>query len=116
MNNRKIPGISFVPWAKPFSKVVPTAEQLEDFSNPNKYGVRINGYQKSNETLKKYKPSDFSYYSAYRLYGAARKSPRQNYQVDLMTNSHYQKYLKEQSQIKIYMMKIKAIDPPKKKQ
>jgi len=37
--------VIFTPWRKPESKKVPTATQLEDFSNPNKYGVRIDGYR-----------------------------------------------------------------------
>ena len=101
--------IRFVPWRKPFSKIVPTAEQLEDFSNPNKYGVRIDGYQRSNETLKKYQPSDFSHFSAYRLYGAARKSPHQNYQVDLMTNKYYKNYLEATKRDTLNIMMIKFL-------
>ena len=99
--------VIFSPWRKPASKIVPTAKQLEDFSNPNKYGVRIDGYQRSNETLKKYQPSDFSHFSAYRLYGAARTSPHQNYQVDLMTNKYYNKYLESVKRDTLNVMMIK---------
>lgn len=107
--------VIFSPWRKPASKIVPTAAQLEDFSNPNKYGVRIDGYQRSNETLKKYQPSDFSHFSAYRLYGAARKSPHQNYQVDLMTNKYYNKYLEAVKRDTLNIMMIKWQNPQKTK-
>jgi bla regulator protein blaR1 len=101
--------VRFAPWQKPYPKRIPTAQQLDDFSNPNKYGVRIDGYQRSNEILKKYQPSDFSHFSAYRLYGAARKSPRQNYQVDLMTNKHYNRWLESAKKDTLNIMMIKIV-------
>lgn len=74
---------------KPTPKIVPSAKQLEDFSNPKNYGVWIDYKKVSNETLKNYAPSDFSNVFISRLYGAARTSVTYNYQVDLMTNKFF---------------------------
>jgi bla regulator protein blaR1 len=108
--------VRFVPRGKPFSKVVPTAKQLEDFSNPKNYGVWIDDKKVSNNVVKNYQASDFSHVFISRLYGYARSSVSYNFQVNLMTNSHYQQYLKNESTRTGYVMMIKFIDPPKKKQ
>jgi bla regulator protein blaR1 len=108
--------IKFVPRGKPFSKVVPTAKQLEDFGNPKNYGVWIDNKKVGNNVLKNYQASDFSHVFISRLYGYARSNVTYNFQVNLMTNSHYQQYLRDESKRTGYVMMITFSDPPKKKQ
>jgi bla regulator protein BlaR1 len=78
-------------WPKPLPKIVPTAKQLEEFTNPKDYGVWIDGKKVSNDELKKYKAADFSHLFISRLYGKARSSANYSFQVDLMTNKIWQK-------------------------
>jgi bla regulator protein blaR1 len=108
--------ISFVPRPKPPTKIVPTTKQLEDFLNPKNYGVWIDNKKVINNVLNNYQASDFSHVSISRLYGSARSSVTYNFQVNLMTNSNYQQYIRDESKRTDYLMMIKFTNPPKKKQ
>ena len=73
-------------------KVVPTTEQIESFKDPKVYGVWIDGARVNNESLNKYRNTDFSYVFSSKLAKNATNYGKHIYQVDLMTNSYYQNY------------------------
>ena len=99
--------VVFLPRPKPWPKIVPTANQLEEFSNPKNYGVWVDHKKISNEALKTYKSTDFSHVFISRLYGTARSNVNYNFQVDLMTNNFYNDYLESEKKTTGYMMMIK---------
>lgn len=75
-------------------------EQIENWKNNEKYAIWIDGKTQDNSVLKKYKPSDFSYYSESFVHKNARsKKFPQDYQVSIYTNEHFKKLVKENSQI-----------------
>lgn len=84
--------VFFMTRPQPRRKEPPTQQQFEKWKNPNLYGVWIDEKKVSNETLNNYTASDFSLYDASKLYGAAKKNVKYQVQVDLMTNSFYEKY------------------------
>jgi hypothetical protein len=84
--------IGFFKYPPPLPKVVPTKEQLNNFKNPEVYGIWINGKRTPNEELNKYDNTDFSQVFVSKLYGPAKKGRIYSYQVDMMTNEYYKKY------------------------
>ena len=82
------------PGPKPFSKAIPTAEQLASWQDPKTYGVWIDSKRIDNAQLKNYKPSDFSHYFISKLAKTAINYGKHVYQLDLMTNKFYNDYLK----------------------
>jgi hypothetical protein len=84
--------------SKKFEKNQPSAKDLQDFTNQNKYGVWIDGKKTNNQELKNYDPADFSHkFISKRSPNAISKKNPQLYQVDLMTNEYFKKYQQEDS-------------------
>jgi bla regulator protein blaR1 len=84
--------IVFVPASSMlFTKHVPTPEQLISFRDPKIYGVWIDGVRIDNEILKNYKNTDFAIVSVSILLKNATNYGKHVYQVNLWTNSHFQK-------------------------
>ncbi|MCA6067282.1 M56 family metallopeptidase [Chryseobacterium sp. RG1] len=85
---------------KKFEKNPPSAKDLQDFTNQNKYGLWIDGKKTNNQDLKNYTPTDFSHkFISKRYPNAISKKNPQPYQVDLMTNEYFKKYQQEDSKI-----------------
>ncbi|MDR6194206.1 M56 family metallopeptidase [Siphonobacter sp. SORGH_AS_0500] len=85
-----------VKYIPPFPQTpYPTQKQLDSWKNPKMNGVWIDGKRVSNEILNKYKPEDFAVVSVSKLEKNAINYGKHYYQVDLMTNKDYKKYLKE---------------------
>lgn len=82
---------------KPLSRTTPTEAEYEKYKNPKEYGVWIDDKKVPNTALDKYKPSDFSQVFVSKLYANAQKTIgyKYKYQLDLMTNAHYEKHRKE---------------------
>jgi bla regulator protein blaR1 len=80
-------------------KEVPTEKEFENFKDPTKYGVWVDGKKIKNSELNKYKASDFSNFGISKLYGAAKydKGVKRiyGYQLDMMTSEYYEKYKEE---------------------
>jgi bla regulator protein blaR1 len=82
-----------------FPKIVPTEKEFENFKDPTKYGVWINGKKVKNSDLNKYKASDFSQFGISKLWGGAKYDHGvkriYGYLLDMMTKNYYEKYRKE---------------------
>jgi bla regulator protein blaR1 len=80
-------------------KEVPTEKEFENFKDPAKYGVWVDGKKIKNSELNKYKASDFSNFGISKLYGAAKYDEGvkriYGYQLDMMTSEYYEKYKQE---------------------
>lgn len=73
------------------SKKAPTPEQLISFKDPKIYGVWIDGKRVNNDVLNNYKNSDFAFVMVSKLFKNATNYGKHVYQVNLDTNSHFQK-------------------------
>lgn len=82
---------------KPLFRTTPTETEYEKYKNQKEYGVWIDGKKVPNTALDQYKPSDFSQVFVSKLYANAQKTIgyKYKYQLDLMTNDHYEKYRKQ---------------------
>jgi bla regulator protein blaR1 len=82
---------------KPLFRTTPTEEEYEKYKNPKEYGVWIDEKKVPNSTLDKYKATDFSQVFVSKLYPNAQKTIgyKYKYQLDLMTNGHYENYRRE---------------------
>jgi len=106
---------------KKFEKNPPSAKDLQDFTNSNKYGLWIDGKKTNNQDLNNYSPADFSHkYISKRYLNAISKKNPQPYQVDLMTNEYFKKYRQEENRTIIgfkategYPVKKDTITPKK---
>jgi bla regulator protein blaR1 len=83
-----------------FPRIVPTEKEFDNFKDPTKYGVWVDGKKVKNSDLNKYKASDFSQFGISKLYGKARFNSNgekliYGYQLEIMTTEHYEKYRKE---------------------
>jgi bla regulator protein blaR1 len=83
-----------------FPKIVPTEKEFDNFKDPTKYGVWVDGKKVKNSDLNKYKASDFSQFGISKLYGKARFNSNgekliYGYQLEIMTKNYYEKYRKE---------------------
>ena len=88
--------IFFSPVSKnPLPKVTPAKEQFEKFKNAAQYGVWIDHKKVNNKELANYSNTDFNQVFISKLYGAAKKNVKYNYQVDLMTKEFYSEYVKQ---------------------
>lgn len=85
----------FSPPIGPLERRVPTPSVLESFKNSRKYGIWIDDKRVANEELNKYKNIDFAEYDISKLEKNAMNYGKHYYQVDLMTNLYYQKYINE---------------------
>lgn len=82
---------------KPLFRATPTEVEYEKYKNRQKYGVWIDGKKLPNRALDKYKPSDFSQVYVNRLTpkSVPKTGIKYKYQLNLMTNAHYETYRKE---------------------
>ena len=88
--------VLFSPVSKsPLPKVTPAKEQFKKFKNSAEYGVWINYKKVSNKELDNYTNTDFNQVFISKLYGAAKKNVKYNYQVDLMTKEFYSEYVEQ---------------------
>ncbi|MGA0555408.1 M56 family metallopeptidase [Larkinella sp. VNQ87] len=72
----------------------PTDAQFNDWKNPDKFGIWLDGKRIKNEELNKYKPSDIvSFWGSY-VHKNARRFGKHHYQFELMTEKYYSAYLK----------------------
>lgn len=90
----------------PLFRITPTEKEFEAYKNPKIYGVWINEKKVPNTELNKYKASDFSQVFVSKLLGAALNTigHKYKYQLDLMTNEHYEKYRAEKLADKRYWL------------
>ncbi len=84
-----------VRYVPPLKRQSPTQKELDIWKNPKMSGIWIDGKRVSNEVLNNYKPEDFSIASVSKLEKNAINYGKHYYQVDLMTNKDYEKYLKD---------------------
>lgn len=82
---------------RPLFRATPTEVEYEKYKNPKDYGVWIDDKKVPNTALDKYKPTDFSQVYVSRLTPKAvpKTGIKYKYQLDLMTNAHYENYRKE---------------------
>ncbi len=73
----------------------PTPEQFEDWKNPKKFGIWLDGKHIKNSELNRYKPEDIVAFSGSYVHKNARQPQGYIYQFDIMTEAAYQKYLKD---------------------
>ncbi|EAQ42323.1 M56 family metallopeptidase [Polaribacter sp. MED152] len=83
------------------SKRKVSENQLKKWQNKSEYAIWIDGKSKENSILKKYKESDFSYYSESFVHKNARsKNFPQNYQVSIYTNKYFKELVNKNTKIK----------------
>ena len=109
--------VLFVPPPPPLPMVIPTEKQFTDFRDEKKYGVWIDEKKAGNTELDNYQAVDFAQVVVSRLFGAAKRNVKYEYQVDLMTRDYYADYYKKAIARKKYMMAVAMPDdsgiPPK---
>lgn len=76
-------------------KSKPTTTEINTWKKSKKYGIWIDGKRIENNKLNQYLAKDFSSYYVSKLAKNASNYGEYYYQVDLMTNSHYNAYLKK---------------------
>jgi bla regulator protein blaR1 len=89
----------------------PTKEQFESYKDPKMYGVWIDEQRVSNSDLSNYKNTDFAHVFESILMKNATNYGKHVYQVNLMTNDHFQRYYDKQISDKGYTLMMR---PPKK--
>ncbi|SOD93704.1 BlaR1 peptidase M56 [Spirosoma fluviale] len=82
----------------PFPPRTPTDAQFSDWKNPKLFGIWIDDKRVKNEVLDRYKPTDIASFSGSFVHKNARQPEGYLYQMDLMTHSAYERYLKEQKE------------------
>ncbi|OEK04159.1 M56 family metallopeptidase [Roseivirga misakiensis] len=65
--------------------------ELDEFLDGKVYGIWLDNYKIKNAELKKYSPEDIHHFSKSRLLGRAKASKDYSYQVNLTTNSYFEK-------------------------
>jgi len=80
---------------KPLTKKSPTNTQLQTWMDEKMYGVWLNGVRIANSDLTKYQPTDLAWFMQSRLEKNAKNYGKHYYQVNLMTNESYERYLKD---------------------
>ena len=78
----------------PMQKMTPNEQQIESWMDAKMYGVWIDGKRISNEELNNYTPTDFGQLYVSKLEKNAKNYGKHFYQVNLMTNEHYEAYYK----------------------
>ena len=72
----------------------PSVDLLKEWeSNPQKYGVWLDGKRIKNANLQAYKSADFSYYSSSRLMKNALNYGKHEFQVDIQTHDYFQRWI-----------------------
>lgn len=84
----------------------PTAEQLEDWKNPKKFGIWLDGKHVKNSELNQYKPEEIVAFSGSYVHKNARQPQGYIYQFDLMTEAYYQKYIKDWKAAPFILIKL----------
>lgn len=79
----------------PLPRQVPTEGQLTDWKNSKKYGVWIDEKRVPNSRLNEYTAQDFGSYFVSKLEKNAINYGKHYFQIDLMTQPAYEKYLVE---------------------
>ncbi len=80
-------------WSYPaVSRSIPTSNQFESFKDPKLYGVWIDGNRADNKVLENYSHTDFARMSISRLMKNAKNYGKHEYQLDLMTHSHFEDF------------------------
>lgn len=87
--------VIFIP---PYAAKTPTNEQFEDWKNPKRFGIWLDGKHIKNSDLNNYKPSDIASFSGSYVHKNARQPQGYLYQFGLMTHKEYERYLKEQTE------------------
>lgn len=76
----------------PSARALVKQDQLSSWKDGKKYGVWIDNKRVGNEVLNQFTHEDFSHYSVSKLSKNAMNYGKHYYQVNLMTNEHYQQY------------------------
>ncbi|MBC5863810.1 M56 family metallopeptidase [Flavobacterium turcicum] len=83
----------YVPTA--FEKKSPTTQELENFKDPKKYAIWIDGVHQSNKSLNNFKPSEIAFFQGSSVSKNARsKKYPQPYQYNFYTHNYFDKNLK----------------------
>ncbi len=77
------------------NRVSPTQKQLDDWLDPTKYGVWLDGKRIPNEELKSYEPEDFSRVFVSGLEKNAKNYGKHEFQVNIQTNEAFEKSWQE---------------------
>ena len=87
-----------VQYIAPQARLVPTDVLLTDWKNAKKYGLWIDDKRVPNDRLNKYNAQDFGSYFVSKLAKNTINYGKHYFQIDLMTNRHYEAYLKEEAE------------------
>jgi hypothetical protein len=79
----------------PLPRHVPTEAQMQDWKNAKKYGIWIDEKRVPNSRLNDYAAQDFGSYFSSKLEKNAINYGKHYFQIDLMTKPAYEKYLAE---------------------
>lgn len=105
-----------MPPLPPFEKNSPTEAEFEAYKNAKIYGVWLNDKKIKNSELDKYQAYQIFHVFVSKLYPNAQKTIgyKYKYQVDMMTEKHYEAYRKERLADKKYMLMPNGIAIKKK--
>ncbi|MBE7169276.1 MAG: M56 family metallopeptidase [Williamsia sp.] len=87
--------IQFMRNGPPFSRIVPTEQQITSWKNGKVYGLWIDGKRTNNTQLNNHKNTDFAHVFISKLGKNTVNYGKHFYQVDLMTTEGYNTYLKQ---------------------
>jgi hypothetical protein len=96
--------VVFMQRPAPSKKVVPTKEEITLWQNAKVYGVWIDDKRATNSQLRNYANTEFSHVFVSKLSKNAINYGKHYFQVDLMTNDHYEKYYQRALLDKSYYM------------
>lgn len=82
----------------PLPPKTPTEAQFSEWKNPKLFGIWLDGKRVKNKVLDQYKSIDIASYWGSFVHKNARQPEGYLYQMDLMTHSGYERYLKEQKE------------------
>ncbi len=88
----------------PLPKLVVTDALLTDWKNDKKYGIWIDGKRVLNNRLTSYTASDFGSYFSSKLEKNAINYGKHYFQINLMTNTDYARYLNEQAELPLLVL------------
>ncbi len=105
-----------MPPLPPFEKNSPTEAEFEAYKSAKIYGVWLNDKKIKNSELDKYQAYQIFHVFVSKLYPNAQKTIgyKYKYQVDMMTEKHYEAYRKERLADKKYMLMPNGIAIKKK--
>ncbi len=81
----------------PQARKTPTEAQFEEWKNPKKFGVWVDGKRDRNFTKTPYQSTDIASFWGSFVHKNARQPEGYLYQMDLMTEPYYAAYLKEKA-------------------